>query len=94
MDMRIKMSDTNSVKVKITKELSHTLWCEYTLHVINDGDETVCSIEIAMDGKISRANDISRDIKSAENFLYLLAKEEVEPCHLLDIVYDAVPIEY
>ena len=40
------------------------------------------------------AKDICRDRMSAERFVYLIAAESVEPCHLGDIVYDMLPIYF
>ena len=38
--------------------------------------------------------DICRDRKVAERFVYLIAAESVEPCHLKDIIYDMLPIYF
>ena len=43
-------------------------------------------------GECEFARDICRDSRVAERFLYLIATEEVEPCHMKDIVYDMLPI--
>lgn len=38
------------------------------------------------------AEDFVSDRDKAEEFLYTLFREEVEPCHLTDILYDTLPL--
>lgn len=81
------MLDRKSVKVKVYKSAA-----VYTLYEAVSGEDLIFSVEIEMDGIVERADDICREQRKAEKLLFLLAAEDVEPCHLLDIVYDALPL--
>ena len=79
-------------RIKIDKTLSNGRSATYALYINEDGGENICSIEISSGEEISRVSDICRDTVSARKFLQTLADEEVEPCHLYDIVCDSLPL--
>ncbi len=64
----------------------------YRLYISQSEDGEIYSLSVEMSGECSHAEDVCRNRSRAEEFLYLLAKEEVEPCHLLDVVYDMLPL--
>lgn len=76
----------------IKKKNSINMLIEYKLYLSQTEGEKIYSVSIETAQDRAFAEDVCRDRKSAEDFLYLLAREEVEPCHLLDIVYDVLPI--
>ncbi|MBE6608604.1 MAG: hypothetical protein E7633_08620 [Ruminococcaceae bacterium] len=87
----------NHIFVELIKQLSSHKSIKYLLFVShNDLGEEIFSISAEFVGDASGesaiAEDICRDRKRAENFLYLIASEEVEPCHICDIVYDMLPL--
>lgn len=78
--------------VRIDKRNSINMLITYRLYVSQSEDGEIYSLSVEMSGERSRAEDVCRDRSRAEEFLYLLAKEEVEPCHLHDILYDSLPL--
>ncbi len=83
--------------LKITKYVSENYSVNYTLISEENTDgERIFSVYVEKAGigisdKV-HAEDISRDRESAEKFLYLISSQDVEPCHLYDILYDMMPI--
>ena len=89
----------NDKIVEISKYLPSGRVIKYTLFECRDGRESEVfsvSAELAGDrqGGCEIAKDICRDRMSAERFVYLIAAESVEPCHLKDIIYDMLPIYF
>ncbi len=80
--------------VVINKQNSINMLITYKLYISKTREDDIYSMSIETSDDISFAEDICCDRESAERFLYLLAKEEVEPCHLHDIVYDTLPLYY
>lgn len=81
--------------VRVSKRNSVGALIEYKLYISKNTDNgagDICSIGIETSCERSLVRDICRDRERAEGFLYLLVREEVEPCHLADIVYDLLPI--
>lgn len=65
----------------------------YTLYQSNQGTEAFYSVSVSDDEYGSAyAEDVTDDLSAAERFLQLLCEEAVEPCHLLAIVEDALPL--
>ena len=87
----------NNILIEIIKYLSIGRRIKYSLLASYDGSgEAIYSVSAEfMEGDVSDrafAEDTCRDRKTAERFLYLIASEEAEPCHLNDIVYDMLPL--
>lgn len=87
----------NNKIIEISKYLPSGRVIKYTLFECCDercGEVFSVSVEFVGDAKseCEFAEDICRDRRIAEQFLYLIAEEEVEPCHLGDIVYDMLPL--
>ncbi len=87
----------NHTLVEMIKYLSVGRCKKYTLLVCYDGSgEAIYSVSAEfVGGDVSDrafAEDICRDRRAAERFLYLIAYNEAEPCHLKDIVCDMLPL--
>lgn len=87
----------NNILVEISKYLPSGRCIKYILYLLRDGSgEEIYSLSAEFTGGeyCDRAfvEDISHDRGRAERFLYLIAFEEVEPCHLRDVVYDLLPL--
>ncbi len=78
--------------IEINKNIYGNRSVEYTLYISEKEGEEICSIGVKIAEDKAFAEDVCRDRKRAEDFLYLIAREELEPCHLLDVVCDALPI--
>ena len=83
----------NRILLELNKYLPSGRHIKYTLYVCGEDKYSVCAEFVGEDSDDRElAEDICRDRKSAEDFIYLLSRNEVEPCHLMDIVYDMLPI--
>lgn len=87
----------NNKIVEISKYLLCGRCIKYTLIESRDKENReVFSVSAEFVGEPESeceiANDICRDRGSAEQFLYLIAAGEAEPCHLKDIIYDMLPL--
>ena len=84
----------NDKIVEISKYLPSGRCIKYTLfESCNEYGAEIFSVSAEFVGySLELVEDICRDRKSAEKFLYLIASENVEPCHLKDIVYDMLPL--
>jgi hypothetical protein len=89
----------NDKIVEISKYLPSGRCVKYTLFESSDERRTeIFSVSAEFVGdtqdECEFAKDICRDRKVAERFVYLIAAESVEPCHLKDIIYDMLPIYF
>lgn len=87
----------NNKIIELIKHLPSGRSIKYTLFEDrSELGEEVFSVSAEFVGneqeKCEFAEDICRESRVAERFLYLVATEEVEPCHLKDIVCDMLPI--
>lgn len=87
----------NNKIIELIKHLPSGRSIKYTLFEEHGGlGEGIFSVSAEFVGdtqdECEFARDVCRDSRVAERFLYLIATEEVEPCHLKDIVYDMLPI--
>lgn len=78
--------------VRIDKRNSINMLITYKLYVSKSEEGEIYSLSVEKAGECSCAEDVCRDRIRAEDFLYLLAKEELEPCHLTDVLYDMLPL--
>ena len=86
--------ENNSLRpiIQINKNTIDNRSARYTLYVSERESEKIYSISVCIEDDTAFAEDITRGRKRAEEFLYLIAGEELEPCHLLDVLYDTLPI--
>ncbi len=78
--------------IKIDKKISENRYARYILYISEKDGYNICSIGVEISEDKAFAEDFCRDRKTAEKFLYLIADEGLEPCHLPDVIYDILPI--
>ena len=85
------MTPANPIKALQRRSERSTM--QYTLYQSNQGDEACYSISIS-DEEYGSAfvEDVTDDLSAAERFLQLLYEEAVEPCHLVAVVEDSLPL--